>query len=121
MKNLNPKALKKLDPLLITCEWQGGFKSTISLEKLRSECPCAECQNERRNTDTKINIPMLKTFKVGMNDLKSLEKVGNYALRAIWGDGHDTGIYDWEYLRNVFEKHKLSDKEISEIEAKSNK
>jgi DUF971 family protein len=33
-----------------------------------------------------------------MYELKSLQPVGQYAIQATWKDGHDTGIYSFEYL-----------------------
>jgi DUF971 family protein len=33
--------------------------------------------------------------------IQSLELVGNYALQPVWDDGHHTGIYTWEFLRDL--------------------
>jgi DUF971 family protein len=33
--------------------------------------------------------------------LKQLAPVGGYAIQPVWGDGHATGIYSWEYLKRV--------------------
>ncbi len=32
---------------------------------------------------------------------EGLELIGNYAVRVVFSDGHDTGIYSWEYLRQI--------------------
>ncbi len=45
----------------------------------------------------------LQIFQEGMYDLNKLELVGNYAMQVRWGDGHDTGIYSWEYLQQLEE------------------
>ena len=37
--------------------------------------------------------------------IKKLESVGNYGLKIIFDDGHDTGIYTWYYLRELGENH----------------
>ena len=37
----------------------------------------------------------------GMNELESLTPTGQYGVQAKWKDGHDTGIYSWEYLRLI--------------------
>jgi DUF971 family protein len=112
-----PKSITKQEPGLISADWADGFSSTISLSKLREECPCANCKNEKENKSKEI-IPMLKTFIKGMNELKALDKVGNYALKATWGDGHDTGIYTYDSLRDIFERHALTPEEIMKIKAK---
>lgn len=39
----------------------------------------------------------------GRYDLKGVETVGGYALKFVWGDGHDTGLYTWEHLRDLCE------------------
>ncbi len=57
----------------------------------------------------------MPTFKPGKNEIKSLTPIGNYAINPTWGDGHDTGIYPWEFFRVVFENYKLSETEIKEF------
>jgi DUF971 family protein len=109
-KTLKPKSISRPGPGLIKCEWPDGFSATITLEKLREECPCAECKGEDLNKNKKIDVPMMKTFNDGMNELVSLTPVGNYALAAKWGDGHNTGYYTWEDLRSIFEEHDISKK-----------
>ncbi|MCL5992290.1 MAG: DUF971 domain-containing protein [Bacteroidetes bacterium] len=110
-----PKAITKPHPSLISAEWGDGFTANITLEKLREECPCALCKDEREKK-SKEPFPMLKTFVKGMNELKALDKVGNYAVTAKWGDGHDTGIYTWDQLREIFEKHALKPEELKKFE-----
>ena len=48
----------------------------------------------------------------------NIEKVGNYAIRIIFDDGHDTGIYSWSYLRKVSENNIILYKEYLERVAK---
>jgi DUF971 family protein len=105
-----PVSITRPKPDLITVEWPDGFKATITLERLRAECPCAQCQGEEL-TDKKHIFPKLRMFKPGMNELVNLFPVGNYAVTAIWADGHDTGIYTWEVLREIFEKYALPESE----------
>ncbi len=122
MNNPVPKKITRPKPYLIKSEWSDGFKSTIKLEKLRAECPCAQCGKEREKKqsggDGMFGMQMLNQYSEGMNELVSLKPQGNYALKAEWGDGHDTGIYTFQVLRMIFEKHKLSDEEIKEMEEK---
>lgn len=60
-------------------------------EKLRVESPSAEVQGHH---------PSQKITLLGKQNVKilKLEPVGNYALRIVFDDGHDTGIYTWDYL-----------------------
>jgi DUF971 family protein len=36
-----------------------------------------------------------------MYDLKKIDVIGNYAIQPLWGDGHNTGLYGWDYLRQI--------------------
>ena len=59
---------------------------------LRGYCPCAGCQGHSGEI----------TFQAGHNlDLREIKPVGNYALCLVWGDHHDSGIYSFEYLRQL--------------------
>ncbi|MGA2297134.1 MAG: DUF971 domain-containing protein [FCB group bacterium] len=104
MSTLKPISISKVEPNELSAEWADGFKSTISLEKFRDECPCAQCKEDKVK-EKKFAFPLLKTFVQGKYEIKELKLIGNYALKAVWGDGHDTGIYDWELTREIFEKY----------------
>ncbi len=107
------KKIKKLDDKLIYSFWSDGFESTIELKALRDSCPCAECSNKEKAS--KFSLWIETSLKDLKYVLSRIEKVGVYALRPVWGDGHDAGIYSWELLREIFEKNKLSDEEIAKI------
>lgn len=57
----------------------------------------------------------LQVAKPGMYELTGINSVGNYAITVGWKDGHHTGIYPWGVLRDIAEKHKLSDAELAEL------
>jgi DUF971 family protein len=73
------------------------------LSFLRDKCPCASCQGEVLFGKVYKPAP-LAIFQDGMYELVSLTPVGQYAVQAVWKDGHDTGIYSWEYLRMIAEE-----------------
>ena len=75
--------------------WGDGHQTTYNVRQLRLLCPCASCVNEM--TGVKIlkeeNVPLsVKPIKI--------EGVGHYAFGIHWSDGHNTGLYTLEYLRN---------------------
>ena len=78
-------------------KWENGRESKISLKYLRDECPCAGCKGETillktyRPPKQQINTP-------GRYEIKNIETVGDYAVQISWKDGHNTGIYTWDYL-----------------------
>ncbi len=84
--------------LLVT--WDDGILSRYPLVYLREQCPCAACKGEVI-FGTFYPPPKLPMFTPGMNELVSLSPVGSYGIQATWKDGHNTGIYSWEYLRSI--------------------
>ena len=84
----------------LAIKWEDGGESFIPLETLRQRCPCAGCQGE---TDILGNLyknpaqPLTpKAF-----ELVKLVLVGGYAVQPVWSDGHNTGLYSFEYLRRL--------------------
>jgi DUF971 family protein len=79
--------------------WNDGLENYFSLETLRKACPCASCGGEP-DVLGRIVQP-----KVSYNErsftLKGVQIIGGYALQPTWGDGHSTGLYSWQYLRNL--------------------
>jgi DUF971 family protein len=86
----------------LAIKWDDGVESFIPLEKLRRTCPCAGCQGE---TDIMGNIYKNpdKALTTSAFTLKRIGTVGGYALQPVWGDGHNSGLYSYEYLRRVAE------------------
>jgi DUF971 family protein len=79
-----------------TITWSDGHHSTYSWVNLRISCPCAVCAGEWR-----YRPPKLRPEDVGPNiRAMSVSRVGAYALRFVWTDGHDTGIYTFNFLRH---------------------
>jgi DUF971 family protein len=73
-----------------------NYIANISAELLRVESPSAEVQgHSSKNKNTPLNKSNIS--------IKQIERVGNYAIRIIFDDGHDTGIYSWSYLRAMSE------------------
>jgi len=99
--NIFPKQIKlseKKDSLLI--EWTDSKIQTIPLLKLRKLCPCATCLAEKE-IQSPTYIPL---FSENQIKISSLKQVGNYAISVNWQDGHNTGIYEFPYLRILGEK-----------------
>jgi len=99
--NIYPTSIKQISPELLEIQWSDGHISKYELKHLRLECPCATCNGEtilwKHYGPTKqIMIPMLDQIT-----LTGIRVVGNYAIQLSWKDGHNTGIYTWEYLRKL--------------------
>lgn len=76
--------------------WEDGREDYVAVRMLRLECPCAECVDEitgERRLDPR-SVP--EDVRI-----KHWEPVGQYAVRFVFSDGHDTGIYTFEKLSRI--------------------
>jgi DUF971 family protein len=76
---------------LLEVAFEDGLRYALPFELLRVYSPSAEVRGHGPGQET------LQTGKRDV-DMTSLEPVGNYAVKPHFSDGHDTGIYTWEYL-----------------------
>ena len=83
----------------LTIEWRDGVVSHYPFFALRDCCPCAACIDEL--TGAKVLDP--ESIKKDIH-IRSADYVGRYALRFDWSDGHDSGIYSFRFLREIFDK-----------------
>jgi DUF971 family protein len=85
--------------------WADGHASHYEFPYLRDECPCATCNDEREKKRefgsagpaSSAALPMFKP-KVRA---KAATSVGNYAIQITFTDGHATGIFSYDHLRNI--------------------
>ncbi len=97
---MNPVKIKIENKKDLYIKWDDDSESRINLKYLRDECPCANCKGE---------TVLLKTYKPakltverpGMYEIKNIEQVGGYAIQVTWKDGHNTGFYTYEYLKQL--------------------
>lgn len=99
-----PREVSEFSDTALMITWSDGHESIYLFEDLRQECPCATCRQLRKNSKTG-KLPFKKTIPLKANakavrPLK-LEPVGRYAFKFTWNDKHDTGIYTFEFLRNL--------------------
>ncbi|MGH7790572.1 MAG: gamma-butyrobetaine hydroxylase-like domain-containing protein [Candidatus Binatia bacterium] len=90
---LYPEEVRRLpDERVLRITWSDQHVSEYPWAYLRGWCPCAGCQghgNEKRFVHAQDT------------DLARIGLVGRYALNPVWGDGHETGIYSYTYLREL--------------------
>ena len=84
----------------LAVKWDDGTEQFIPLENLRRACPCAGCKGEMdimgnlyKNPEKPLTAKAFELVKIG--------SVGGYGIQPVWADRHNTGIYSFEYLRQV--------------------
>jgi DUF971 family protein len=97
---MKPKQIKILNKDKLQIIWVNNSSTQISLKYLREECPCANCKGETILFKT-FRPPKLTMFSPEMYKVKNIEVVGDYAIQVTWKDGHNTGIYTWDYLKTL--------------------
>lgn len=97
MSSVLPTSLRALrDQQVFEFEWPAAPKTRVAFRDLRLLCPCAACVDEF--TGERIVNPAMVPADVAPVGMKYS---GNYALKVTWSDGHDTGIYSWDYLTKL--------------------
>jgi DUF971 family protein len=88
--------------LVIT--WKDGEVSTLPFNLLRRQCPCATCTDARsKQAATPLTLTLMTGPAITQAEITKIEPVGRYALSLAFNDGHDTGIYTYEFLRSLGE------------------
>jgi DUF971 family protein len=84
---------------LLHITWMDGRECRYPVSPLRMACPCVECRggHERMGRDSEP-ANLLDLVSPRPYAVERLEIVGNYALQFFWDDGHNSGIYSWDYL-----------------------
>lgn len=81
--------------------WKDGHAGSYPLKYLRGECPCAGCRTEREESRSNPFRVLSANQRPPGTRLTDVEPVGRYGMRLTWNDGHQTGIYTFEYLREI--------------------
>jgi len=96
MPSAIPTEIRKRAKERLSIRWDDGHVSEYPAHALRARCPCASCVDEMtgaRKVGPLQITPHVEILKVSL--------VGNYALQVDWSDGHRTGIYSFDYLRDI--------------------
>jgi len=83
----------------LTVFWGDGRASRYSLADLRKSCPCATCRDLRDQLSSSSGLTLLANESIDPSvEVVDMTTVGRYALQFTWKDGHNTGIYTYEFL-----------------------
>jgi ATP-binding protein involved in chromosome partitioning len=91
-----PTRIAQHDARTLAIDWADGARSRLDVRALRLACACAECVDEWSGEVrlAPARVPM-DVAPVGIHP------VGRYAIQIEWSDGHNTGIYTFERLRDM--------------------
>ncbi|HAN56792.1 MAG: gamma-butyrobetaine hydroxylase-like domain-containing protein [Pseudomonadota bacterium] len=73
--------------------WSDGFVSRFKDAALRRACRCTTCRQASARQDV---IPCPQDIRI-----RSIVPIGSYAIQLCFDDGHDRGIFPWDYLRQL--------------------
>jgi DUF971 family protein len=79
---------------ILELAFEDGERFELTFEFLRVFTPSAEARGHGVGQET------LQVGKLDV-DIVSIEPVGNYAIKPVFSDGHDTGLYSWDVLHNL--------------------
>ena len=83
---------------VLAVSFDDGSAFDLPFEYLRVHSPSAEVRGHG---------PGQETLQLGKHEVRitKIEPVGNYAVRLVFDDGHDTGLYTWAYLHELGREH----------------
>ncbi len=96
---MQPKDIQQIGNEL-AIKWPDGDESFVPLEKLRRHCPCAGCKGETDIMGNLYKNPEQPLTPAAFQ-LVRIIGVGGYGLQPVWADGHATGIYTFDHLRQI--------------------
>jgi DUF971 family protein len=98
-EEIEPREILQDGNATLRITWADGRECAFHAPALRRVCPCAQCVNEWTGERT------LKPERISDElEIADLNLVGRYALNFRWSDGHETGIYSFQYLRDLCEQ-----------------
>lgn len=103
---LNVRSIKA-DRTALHLEWSDGVCHRLPWRVLRDACPCATCRDQRTRPPAPLSndtlLPVISAEEARPLTVRSVVPVGNYAYGIDFSDGHSTGIYRLEFLRELGE------------------
>lgn len=107
MTDTRPESLEREGPSGLIIGWNDGVRRRYSAAGLRKACPCATCREKKSADATKPPagsnlkgslLPVLSTQEARPTAIEHMRPVGNYAYNIQFSDGHDSGIFTFDYL-----------------------
>ncbi len=103
MEGLYPEKIELISDTVLSVKWSDGHDSVYFAAHLRESCPCADCETLREGAGSKEKTGPFQIGRLTPEEMHihGWEMIGRYAISFKFSDGHDTGIYTYEYLRSL--------------------
>jgi DUF971 family protein len=98
-----PTALQLTPENRLLIDWSDGQRRIYTVRALRDACPCATCREKRSQPVDPLALPVLKQVRTEPLTIAGMQPMGNYAYSIAFSDGHDTGIFAFDLLRQLGE------------------
>jgi len=102
-----PTGLKLTPENRLLIDWSDGQQRQYTVRALRDACPCATCREKRNQPPPDpLALPVIKNVQTQPLTISAMDPMGNYAYSIRFSDGHDTGIFAFDLLRQLGESAK---------------
>ena len=99
--SLRPTKLEMTPDATLAITWSDDEVRHYTAANLRDGCPCATCREKRKQPPPMLNV--LQPGEAEPLSIADVRPVGSYAYSIVFSDGHDTGIFTLERLRELGE------------------
>ncbi len=100
-----PTKLQIVDQAQLQIDWSDGQIRRYGIKELRDHCPCATCREKHGEQESQATNPLqlnvLSPAEAQPWRVAAMKPVGNYAYNIVFSDGHDSGIFTFELLREL--------------------
>ena len=84
----------------IAIRWSDGNENYLNNATLRLSCPCANCSGEK-DVFGNVYIGNKSKLTETSSQIAKITKIGHYAIRIFWMDGHSEGLYTFDLLKSL--------------------
>ncbi len=96
---LQPTKLELASSNRLRISWSDGQVREYTVRELREKCPCATCREKRREPPPLLTV--LSAAEARPLSISGMQPTGSYAYSIDFSDGHNTGIFTLESLREM--------------------
>jgi DUF971 family protein len=102
MSPFSPTKLERVGETALRIHWSDGQVREYTIVELREKCPCATCREKRSAPPpSPMQLTVLSPAEARPLRIDGMKPVGAYAYSIEFSDGHNTGIFTFEHLREL--------------------